>query len=69
MGGYENTNGLLRQYSAKGIDISIYSQEQLNDVARLGPVADARSLLSAHYDSGLQRANGEGWQTGKILRV
>jgi IS30 family transposase len=31
----ENTNGLLRQYLPNGIDLSIYSQEQLNDVARM----------------------------------
>ena len=30
----ENTNGLLRQYLPKGIDISNYSQAQLNAVAR-----------------------------------
>ena len=30
----ENTNGLLRQYLPKGIDVSIYSQAKLNAVAR-----------------------------------
>ena len=30
----ENTNGLLRQYFPKGIDISNYSQSQLNAIAR-----------------------------------
>jgi len=30
----ENTNGLLRQYFPKGIDLSTYSQAQLNGVAR-----------------------------------
>lgn len=30
----ENTNGLLRQYMPKGIDISSYSQAKLNAVAR-----------------------------------
>jgi IS30 family transposase len=30
----ENTNGLLRQYMPKGIDISDYSQAKLNAVAR-----------------------------------
>ena len=30
----ENTNGLLRQYLPKGIDISSYSQAKLNAVAR-----------------------------------
>jgi IS30 family transposase len=33
-GSNENTNGLLRQYFPKGVDISAYSQAQLNDVAR-----------------------------------
>ena len=30
----ENTNGLLRQYLPKGIDVSTYSQAKLNSVAR-----------------------------------
>ena len=33
-GSNENTNGLLRQYLPKGIDISGYSQAELNAVAR-----------------------------------
>ena len=33
-GSNENTNGLLRQYIPKGIDISEYSQLQLNAIAR-----------------------------------
>jgi len=33
-GSNENTNGLLRQYLPKGIDISGYSQSQLNAIAR-----------------------------------
>ena len=33
-GSNENTNGLLRQYIPKGIDISRYSQLQLNAIAR-----------------------------------
>jgi transposase, IS30 family len=32
-GSNENTNGLLRQYFAKGDDLSIYSQEYLNKIA------------------------------------
>ena len=33
-GSNENTNGLLRQYLPKGIDISSFSQAKLNAVAR-----------------------------------
>ena len=33
-GSNENTNRLLRQYFPKGIDLSVYSQAQLNKVAR-----------------------------------
>ncbi len=33
-GSNENTNGLLRQYFPKGVDVSAYSQAQLNAVAR-----------------------------------
>jgi IS30 family transposase len=33
-GSNENTNGLLRQYLPKGIDISNYSQSKLNGLAR-----------------------------------
>lgn len=32
-GSNENTNGLLRQYFPKGADLSVYSQQQLNEVA------------------------------------
>ena len=34
-GSNENTNGLLRAFFSKGIDLSGFSQTELNDVARL----------------------------------
>ena len=33
-GSNENTNGLLRQYMPKGMDLSSFSQQQLNAIAR-----------------------------------
>ncbi|MEB2316837.1 MAG: IS30 family transposase, partial [Xanthomonadaceae bacterium] len=33
-GSNENTNGLLREYLPKGMDLSGFSQTRLNDIAR-----------------------------------
>lgn len=51
-GSNENTNGLLRQYFPKGLDLSSYSQEQLNDVARR---LNERPRKTLNYQSPAQR--------------
>jgi IS30 family transposase len=51
-GSNENTNGLLRQYFPKGIDISDYSQVQLNAVARK---LNERARKTLHYQTPAER--------------
>lgn len=53
-GSNENTNGLLRQYFPKGIDISGYSQAELNAVARK---LNDRPRKTLDYETPAQRYN------------
>lgn len=51
-GSNENTNGLLRQYFPKGVDISKYSQAQLNAVARR---LNERPRMTLGYETPAER--------------
>ena len=62
-GSNENTNGLLRQYFPKGVDISHYSQAQLNAIARK---LNERPRKTLNYETPAERFSQLVASTGLI---